>query len=146
MTERLFGFFRAGSLSNGSLQAPYYGSTENVRFCYYLRRTTPDRLGLSQRALGKASSGSFFLRLLPIATYSLLVPPSSRTLWLNAKLDQPSWPISTSTSRTSENKPVATCCFHLYPSFLLALILAVLFSTVFTRHMTTAHDSQVTTL
>ena len=37
MTERLYGSFKAGSSSNGSLLAPFYGSTENVRFCHYLR-------------------------------------------------------------------------------------------------------------
>ena len=80
MTERLCGFFKAGSSSNGSLLALYYGFMESVRICYYVRRVTSYALGLSQRALGKASSGLFFLRHLPIAAYSSLVPPSSRTL------------------------------------------------------------------
>ena len=80
MTERLCGFFKAGSSPNGSLLALYYGFMESVRFCYYLRRVTSYALGLSQRALGKASSGSFLLRLLSIAAYSSLVPLSSRTL------------------------------------------------------------------
>ena len=40
---------------------PYCGSMENVGFCYNFRRATSDRLRLSQRAPGKASSGSFSL-------------------------------------------------------------------------------------
>ena len=61
MTGQQRGSFKARLSSNGSLLAPYYGYMENVRFCYNFQEATSERLRLSQRALGKASSGSFFL-------------------------------------------------------------------------------------
>ena len=87
-----------------------------------------------------------FPRLLPVGTHCSLVPPSSKTLRLNVKPDQRSWPIFTSISRTSESKHVTTYCFRSYPSFPLVLVFAVVFSTAFTRHTTMAHDSRVTRL
>ena len=95
---------------------------------------------------GKSVIWFVFSDILPDATYFSSAPPSSKTSWLYAKPDPPSWPIFTSTSRTSESKPVTTFCFHLYPNFLLAPVFVVEFSTMFTRNMTKVHDSRVTTL
>ena len=71
MTERLCGSFKAGSLSNGSPLAPYYGSTENVRFCYYCisgERLLTDSDYLSglweKRHLVRFSYVTFLLRLI----------------------------------------------------------------------------------
>jgi hypothetical protein len=87
-----------------------------------------------------------FPALLPVATYLfLLVPPSSRTLRPYAKLDQRSWPIFTSISRTSESKPVTTCCALSYFSSLLTPVHAATFFTGFMRHTKTVLNSQVTT-
>ena len=146
MTERQCGSFKARLSSSGSCPVPYCGYTENVRLCYYFWHATSDRLRFSQRAPVKALSGSFFLTSFPVAAHFSSAPLSSRTSRPYAKLDRPSWPISTSISRTLESKPVTTCCFHLYPSFLLAPVFVVQFSTVFTRNTTRAHDSRVTTL
>ena len=61
MTGQQRGSFKAKLSSNGSPLAPYYGYMENVRFCHNFQQATSKRLRLSQRALGKASSGLFFL-------------------------------------------------------------------------------------
>jgi hypothetical protein len=62
-----------------------------------------------------------------------LAPPSLKTSWLYAKLDQPSWPIFTSISGISTSKAVTISCFLSYPSFLLPLVLTATFSTAFIR-------------
>ena len=146
MTERQCGSFKARLSSSGSCPVPYCGYTENVRLCYYFWHATSDRLRFSQRALVKALSGSFFCDVLPVPTYFSSVPRSFRTSWLYAKLDPPSWPTFTSILRTSGSKPATTYFFHFYPSFLLAPAIAVVFSTVFTRHMKMVLDSLVTAL
>ena len=61
MTEQQRGSFKAKLSSNGSLPGAYCGYMENVRFCYNSLRATSERLLLSQRALGKVSSGSFIV-------------------------------------------------------------------------------------
>ena len=43
-TERQCGSFKARLSPNGSLEAPYCGYTENVRFCYYFRHSSSHRL------------------------------------------------------------------------------------------------------
>ena len=63
MTEQQRGSFKARLSSNGNPLVLYCGSMENVRFGYYFWGATSDGLGLSQRALGKASYGLFSLAL-----------------------------------------------------------------------------------
>ena len=94
---------------------------------------------------GKSVIWSVISRLLLIGTYFSSVPPSLKILWLFAKLDQPSWPTFTSISGILRSKAVATCCFLSYINFLLALGLAVTFSTAFMRHTKGEIDSRVMT-
>jgi len=84
--------------------------------------------------------------LLHFETYSSPVPPLFKTLWLYAKRDQPSWPTFTSILGISTSKPVTTCCFHSYPSFLPPLVLTVTFSTAFSLYTKVALNNPVTTL
>ena len=107
--------------------------------------TPSDRSLILVAGSGKSVIWSVGSPLLSVGTYSPSAPPSFKTLWMNATLDQPLWPISTSISRTSTSKAVTTCCALLYFSFPLALVLAVTFSTGFTRHTKMAPNSRVTT-
>ena len=81
-----------------------------------------------------------------VGTYSSPVPPLYKNLWFCAKLDQPSWHTFTSIPRISTNKPVTISCALSYFSFSLALVVAVISSTAFTRHTKTALSSRVTIL
>ena len=109
--ERQFGSSEAISLSNGSLKVRSCGFTENVRPCQHhivSRLLTPShfRSGLREkRHMVRYSSST------PPRTYFPPVPPSSKTLWPFAKLDQLSWPTFTSISGISTNKAVMICYF-----------------------------------
>ena len=95
---------------------------------------------------GKSVIWFVYPSLLLAGTYSSPVPPLFKTLQSYAKLDQPSWHTFTSIPRISTNNPVTIFCALSYFSFSLALVLAVTFSTAFTRRTTMALSSRVTIL
>ena len=74
------------------------------------------------------------------------VPPLFKTSWLFVKLDQPSWPTSTSISGISTSKLVTTCCFLSYSSSPHVLVLTATFSTASTRHTKRGSDNRATML
>ena len=143
---RRSGSFNALSSSNGSLLASSCGSTENVRFFQHL---------LGSRLLTVSDFGSWIREKCHLVRYFSLVshqnlfcpvPPLFKTSWLFARLDQPSWPTSTSTSGISTSKPVTTFFFLSYPSSPHAPVLSVTFSTTSMRHTRRGLDSRATTL
>ena len=121
------------------------------RKTYVLSAYVSERLLTPMSLAGSGKSVLWFVyRALspwvPVRTYSSLVPPLFKTLRFYVKLDQPSWHTFTSIPGISTNKHITISCALSYLSFPLALVLAVTFSTICTRHTTMGLDSQLTTL